>query len=51
LGLIVPKAKREGRQDRKKSAFPRANLIPSEIRPGGNRTRGLALTRLTRLAN
>jgi hypothetical protein len=37
-GFIVPKSKREGRQDRRKPAVPRTNNILSE---GGNRTRGL----------
>jgi hypothetical protein len=28
-GLIVPKLKREGRQDRRKPAVPRTNIIPA----------------------
>jgi hypothetical protein len=29
VGLIVPKSNREGRQDRRKRAIPRTNLIRS----------------------
>jgi hypothetical protein len=35
-GLIVPKAKREGRQNRRKPAVPRTNLLRIKSAPGGN---------------
>jgi hypothetical protein len=55
-GLIVPKSKREGRQDRIKPGVPRTNLIPSGwnparagYRPTANKADALP-TKLTRLA-
>jgi hypothetical protein len=41
-GIIVSKAKREGRQDRRKAAVPRMKSAP-----GGNRSHDLVLKRQT----
>jgi hypothetical protein len=40
-GFIVPKSKREGRQDRRKPAVPRTNIIePATVAVIGNRIEG-----------